>query len=444
MGATEDEEAVEKRGLVKTLTSIAGVDSLSKQISKATSTSAILNLLVSAAPGAAPQNETALQSSLKSIWGTTPSNFYSALSDQILAGIVPALDLTSLSTIVDPTSGPNSVINDNPKEPAQPVYPQKGVKDAPYLLSEQELRQIIQFPEGFTYGQKQPVIFVSGTGVYGYEAFQNNLIKLLTGVDYADPVWINIPKASIPDAQINSEYVAYAINYIAGITNRNVSVITYSQGGPNAQWALTFWPSTRDVVSNFFPVSPDFHGTLMANLLCLNFGGASGLGPCDPSVLQQEYTSDWVKALLAKDQASAWVPTTTFYSGLLDEIVQPQSGSGASAYRFDIRHVGVTNNEAQLVCPGQLAGSFYGHAGMLYNPITFALIQDALTNGGPGQTKRLDLDTVCAPYVAPGLTLTDAVLTSATILLSGLRILAYFPKYLTEPALMAYVNNDVS
>ncbi|KAK7549909.1 hypothetical protein IWX49DRAFT_512517 [Phyllosticta citricarpa] len=434
---------MEKRGLVKALTGV--VDTLSKQISKATSTNDILNLLVSTVPAtAAPTNVTALVSTLQSIWGSTPSNWYSALGAQILAGVIPEISLGSLTTIVDPTTGTSSVANDNTREPSEPVFPLKGSKDAPYSLSEAELREIIYFPEEFTYGQKHPVILIPGTGVYGGETFEHNWAKLLKDVDYADPLWLNIPQASLPDAQVNSEYVAYAINYVAGITNRNVSILTYSQGGPNAQWALTFWPSTRSVVSNFFGVSPDFHGTVMANLLCLNLGGSTGIGPCDPSVLQQEYTADYVQAMLKKDSGSAWVPTTTFYSGLFDEIVQPQGGSGGSGYRFDIRDVGVTNNQPQLICPGKLAGSFYGHAAMLYNPLTFALVKDALINGGPGQVKRIDLDEVCPLYITPELSLTDAILTSGTIILAGIRVLAYFPKYVTEPALMAYVNNDVS
>jgi hypothetical protein len=71
---------------------------------------------------------------------------------------------------------------------------------------------------------------VPGTGNTGYESFNGNFIPLLTGVAYADPVWLNIPVQLLGDIQVNAEYVAYAINYINGITSKNVSVISWSQG----------------------------------------------------------------------------------------------------------------------------------------------------------------------------------------------------------------------
>ncbi len=107
---------------------------------------------------------------------------------------------------------------------------------------------------------------------------------------------------------------------------------------------------------------------------------------------------------------SAYVPTTTVYTGT-DEIVQPQSGTNASAIILDARGVGVSNTQAQIACPGQPAGGPYTHEGMLYNPLSFALAVDALTHPGPGELSRIDLTTVCAEIAAPGLNANDLVLT---------------------------------
>ncbi|KAJ0312416.1 hypothetical protein COL5a_002096 [Colletotrichum fioriniae] len=411
--------------------------------------------------GAGVLNVGDLQTKLGSIWNTgSTGDFYGKLQKQIGQGLVPnnllssfqgllgtgllgSLDLANnANKLIAPLNGIDSTSNNNPVNPAKPVYPKKDASDASYTLSEQQLRQAIYIPQTFTYGQKPPVIFIPGTGVYGGETFSPNLLKLLTNVPYADPVWLNIPGALLGDAQVNSEYVAYAINYINGISNKNSSIISWSQGGLDTQWAFTFWPSTRNAVANFFPVSPDFHGTVLANVLCLSPGNGALNAPCDPSVIQQQYTSVFVNTLRSRGGADAYVPTTTFYSAILDEVVEPQQGTAASAYLTDARRVGVTNIEVQSVCPGRPAGSVYGHATMLFNPLTAALIKDVLQKGpGPAKISNINLNDVCKDFIAPGLNLEDGIATAGSIVAAGIRLLAYLPKLIAEPTLMAYARS---
>lgn len=246
-------------------------------------------------------------------------------------------------------------------------------------------------------------------------------------------MWLNIPDQLLDDAQVNAEYVAYAVNYISGITSCNVSVITWSQGGLDTQWALKYWPSTRNVVSNFIANSPDYHGTVLAYALCPAFPNL----PCPPSIIQQEYNSNFVNTLRSNGGDSAYVPTTTIYSST-DEVVEPQSGTGASAYLLDARNVGVTNNQVQAVCGGHPAGTFYTHEGVLYNPLSFALAKDALTNGGPGQVSRLDLNTVCNEIISPGLNLEDVIITEESIVIAAVSIVLYPDKVTEEPPIMSY------
>ncbi|KAI0423639.1 hypothetical protein F5Y09DRAFT_355110 [Xylaria sp. FL1042] len=407
--------------------------------------STVLKQLLGAKPlKEPPASSDQLRSTLTSIWGNETSlpGFYNKVLAQIEANILPSGSLAALTNLVDPTSGIDSTVNVNHRNPSPPIYPGKSSKDAPYSLLEAQLRAAIYIPPTFTYGQKPPTILLPGTGVYGGETFSNNLAKLLADKSYADPVWLNVPGALLGDAQVNAEYVAYAINYISGISNNvNVSIISWSQGGLDTQWAFTFWPSTRSVVSDFVPVSPDFHGTILANALCLSTGkGTANLDPCDPSVIQQDYNSNFVKTLRARGGADAYVPTTTLYSAFLDEIVEPQQGTAASAYLGDARAVGVINIEVQSVCADKLAGSFYGHAQMLFNPLTAAMVADALTHAGPGSLSRVDLSNVCTDYIAPGLTLEDAITTAGEIVAAAIRLLAYFPKLVDEPTIMAYAS----
>lgn len=338
--------------------------------------------------------------------------------------------------------GENSVSNINLRAPARPIFPKKAPTDAPYSLSEAQLRAAIYIPPGFTYGRKPPTIFVPGTGAYGGINFGSNLRKLLTNVPYADPVWVNIPGANLGDVQVTSEYVAYAINYISGISQaKNVSVVSWSQGGLNTQWAFTFWPSTRGVVSDFIPVSGDFRGTVLASALCLSPGGADALQApyCAPAFQQQEANSALIAAFQRRGGGSAYVPTTSLWSGFFDEIVQPQSGASASAFLQGAAGL-VTNNEYQKMCPeGSRGAGFYGHAIALYHPLAYALVVDALTHDGPGLVGRLDLESVCAVDSAPGLTVGDNLQTANLIPLALVLDLLYQPKMLQEPPLKAYV-----
>jgi len=383
-------------------------------------------------PTATPTSIPEATSILSSIFSAAPTDLYDNIIELVANDFSPG-NLGQVETTY--SAGCNSMTNSNPRNPSDTIYPKKSSQDAPYSLTEQQLREVIYIPSTFTYGQIPPLVMVPGTGSTGCLTFGANFIPQFTGSSFADPVWLNIPGFLLGDAQVNAEYVAYAINYISGISNNvNVSVIAWSQGNLDTQWALKYWPSTRNITSDFISISPDFHGTELAYITCPEFPKL----PCAPSVIQQAYNSNFVTTIRENGGDSAYVPTTTIYSGFYDEIVEPQQGTGASAYINDARNVGVTNNEAQIVCNGQLAGGFYTHEGMLYNPLAYALAVDALQNPGPGEPSRLNLPSVCSEIVSPGLSLADVLATEGNIPVAGAAILLYTPKVLTEPPIMAY------
>jgi hypothetical protein len=65
-----------------------------------------------------------------------------------------------------------------------------------------------------------------------------NFEKLFARTDYADPVYINIPGNQLADIQVESEYIAYAINQISVISShKNVSMLSWSAGSKDGQWA---------------------------------------------------------------------------------------------------------------------------------------------------------------------------------------------------------------
>jgi hypothetical protein len=233
------------------------------------------------------------------------------------------------------------------------------------------------------------------------------------------------------------------MNYISGVSsNKNVSVISWSQGGLNTQWALKYWPSTRSITSNFIAISPDYRGTVEAFLACP--GGIIDVLVCAPSLFQQRSASNFVNTLRSNGGDSAYVPTTTVFSAT-DEVVQPQSGALASALINDARGVGTSNNQVQTVCAGATAGGFYTHEGVLYNPLAGALAVDALKNGGPGQIARIDKMATCVEATTPGLGVADVLGTESTIVDAVVNILLFPQRSVQEPAIMAYAvtNNKI-
>ncbi|KAJ5825913.1 hypothetical protein N7474_003051 [Penicillium riverlandense] len=354
------------------------------------------------------------------------------------AGLIPSQIASFLNGYLDTEL--NSRNNSNPAV-KQNIYPNKAAADAPYSVPESTLRAAIHIPDSFSFGRNgnTPVILVPGTAIPAGTTYYYSFSKLANSSAGIDVVWVNMPRASLSDAQVNAEYVAYAINYISALSaGQSVGVISWSQGGLDTQWALKYWPSTRPVVADFVAISPDFHGTVEANFLC----PALDYSACTPSIFQQEWTAQFIQVLRADDGDSAYVPTTTVYSSS-DEIVEPQSGgSNASAFLRDARGVGVTNAHLQTVCADKPAGGFYTHEGVLYNPLAWALAADAISHQGPANLARIDLASVCQQAVPPALGLDDVLGTEGLLLVAVAEILAYQPRATSEPPVKAYAKQN--
>lgn len=373
-------------------------------------------------------------SAVQSIYSNDVGNIVVASQDTIQKSLASKSVLDVLNGYSN--NSIDSTNNTGNPAPSQTIYPSKSPNDAPYSVSQQDLQDAIYIPSSFSYGKngKKPVILIPGTavpaGITYYFSFEN----LAQAAPSADVCWVNIPGASLGDAQVNSEYVAYAMNYISAISSgANVSIISWSQGGLDTQWALKYWPSTQSVLEDFIAISPDFHGTTEADFLC---PGLDKLA-CTPSIWQQRYDANFVSALRKNGGDSAYVPTTSIYSSS-DQIVQPQSGTNASAYMLDTRGVGVTNNELQTVCAGQPAGGIYSHEGVLYNSLAWALAVDALNNPGPGEPSRLNLTQVCSELIAPELNLEDVLGTEGLLFIAMAEIGQYQPKTSSEPPTASY------
>ncbi|KAI2722563.1 hypothetical protein CBS147332_3492 [Penicillium roqueforti] len=331
--------------------------------------------------------------------------------DTVSLGLVP----TTILDIIDGITNHeiNSIANNNTKTPSPRIHPTRSFGDAPYDIPKDTLRSAIYIPTTFSYGSnnKIPVLLVPGTADPAGSTYYFNYAKLFAANPHTDPVWVNIPDTSLGDIQSNAEYVAYAINYISGLSGRPIGVLSWSQGSVDVQWALKYWPSTRAAVSDFMAVSSDFHGTLVATLCVL----AEPF--CTPAVQQQGV-----------------------YSGD-DAIVQPQSGGWASAALADVRGVGVSNVQVQVACAGRAAGGLYSHSSLLLNPLAYALFVDALVHEGPGKLERIDLDAVCGESLAPGLDVDDFLgMEAVSDVVGVLNVLLFGYSGSEEPPLRDYVH----
>ena len=434
---------IERRGLLRSLGGVLGdiIEPMNNILEGKTNSDDpygdVLNIMKPLKATTRPSDSQQACATVSSLMAAspTPKNIIDTAARLVAQGLTTDNVESALSFVDGVLTGENSENNINPKNPTPAAYPKAGASDAPYSLSEAQLRAVIHIPDSFQYGKPgapQPIILVPGTGNTGYITFSGNMIPLLQGSDIADPVWLNIPGYLLNDAQVNAEYVAYAINYIYGISNqRQIAIGAWSQGNIDAQWAYKYWPSTRARVTDHVGFSPDYHGTVLANVI--EIPGE----PLPPSVLQQNYDSKFIETLRSNGGDSSYVPTTNIYSAT-DEVVQPQFDEKASGRLLDARGVGASNNEVQDVCDLEIAGTLYTHEGVLYNPLSFALLKDALAHNGTGQPSRLDLESVCDTYLTPGLNLADFLLTENSILVAGLAILVYPDKVHEEPPIKAY------
>lgn len=165
---TQDHAAeLEERGLVSDL--VGDLDNLAASATGTAAYTSALSLLTSATPTATPTAASQCISALSSVFeaSPTPSNIYAAVAKMASAGLMADDPGTLLGFVQGAASGENSMTNNNPKNPTPAVYPNANPSDAPYDLTEAQLREVIYIPSTFQYGASgapQPIILVPGTG----------------------------------------------------------------------------------------------------------------------------------------------------------------------------------------------------------------------------------------------------------------------------------------
>lgn len=201
--------------------------------------------------------------------------------------------------------------------------------------------------------------------------------------------------------QISAEYVAYNLHQISTLSGGlKTAVISHSQGGPNTQWALRFWPSTQQVTRAFVALSPDFAGIELfeSKLSKICVGDL-----CQASIWQQSAGSNYYKAM-HDDSFGEQVPTTAIWSSFDGVVMPPEENAqlpGAVVY------------SVQDVCPGRLTN----HITMTIDAVAYAFALDALSHGGRASQSRVHW-TNCFKIAAPNMNV--SVVKSLTALFDDL------------------------
>lgn len=258
--------------------------------------------------------------------------------------------------------------------PIERYFPSNFARDADpaYSVNTNALAAALTCPYGNPTASSPPVLLVHGTTSTGEESWGDDYVPALRDNGYT-ACYLTLPNRAMGDMQVSAEYVAYSIHAISQLAGgAKTSVISHSQGGPNTQWALRFFPSTRELVKSFVALSPDFTGITVLgsrlNKICLG-------SDCQASLLQQSAGSLYYEAL-HRENFQALVPTTAIYTQF-DGIVNPP--------KQNAQLPGATVVAVQSLCP--LRGTT--HPAMTVDSAAFELALDALNHGGKSSVMRL-------------------------------------------------------
>ncbi|KAA1093983.1 hypothetical protein PGT21_005375 [Puccinia graminis f. sp. tritici] len=294
-----------------------------------------------------------------------------------------SLPLSKRQTLLDIISG-NDRFYDVTASPEGPLPPQVP-GDAPWTQAESSYQKMISCPLGIQNKERGIVLLVPGTAGSANEAFKSSAYYQVLPSQGFDVCWVDTPNYSLTDMQLAAEFVAYAIKSLAPQsinTGGKINIVSYSQGGPNVQWASTFWPSIHKLITGHISLSPSMRGTLSSLILCPASNIAGG---CLPSILQQTKGSNYMNAANSlkdtRSAAYALIPTTIIYT-LSDEIVTPQLGYSASS-----RLIGASNIVLQSICPLSFD---VDHLGIPGDVGAYGIALDALLNGRPAHPSTVD------------------------------------------------------
>ncbi len=239
----------------------------------------------------------------------------------------------------------------------------------------------------------EPVLLSPATGVTPGQNYSRNYETAFTAQHRA---WcaLTMPHRTLGDIQTAAEYLVFGIRRMHARAGRRIAVMGHSQGGMSMRWALRFWPDTRRMVDDVVGMAGSNHGTTALHQCVV------GLTRCPPAVWQQGAGARFIQALNSRAETFAGISYTEVFTHT-DEVVQPNSTDATSSSALHTGRGRISNVATQDVCPADVDEHLL--VGTV-DPVTYALVMDALTHRGPADPARID-GSVCQqvyqPYVDP-------------------------------------------
>jgi pimeloyl-ACP methyl ester carboxylesterase len=272
---------------------------------------------------------------------------------------------------------------------------------------------------------RNPVLLIHGTFADSEINWRWNYQKVLPEMRGETACTLDLPEVASGDAQLSTEYVVRAIRFMAERSERRVAIISHSQGGLEARWALKWWPDLRRLVSDVVMFVPPNHGAVFTDRFC------SDPGSCAAAMYQMRSDSNFLAVLNGGRHAFGRVAMTSIVTNDDAVFVLPEQGllGGSSRQIADVA--------LQDLCPGHQAQ----HNDLPFDGPGYAIATDALDHPGPADLSRIDAGAACADDTMPGV---DRAYATSRLAGYSATLAGYLgpngPKAEGEPPLAPYVN----
>jgi len=297
-----------------------------------------------------------------------------------------------------------------------------------------ELRRSLHCSGRLGGATEEPVLLSPATGVTPKQNYSWNYERAFTA-QHRPWCAVTMPYHTLGDIQTAGEYLVHAIRVMHARAGRRIAVLGHSQGGMSMRWALRFWPDTRRMVDDVIGMAGSNHGTT-APTNCI-----AGMTKCPPASWQQKAGARFIQALNSRTETFRHISYTEIFTHT-DEVVQPNSTDATSSSALHTGAGRITNVATQDICPTDT----YEHLNVgTVDPVTYALVMDALNHDGPAEPARINR-SVCQSVYQPGVDPSSAN-TYEQVLMSAPGLLAVStpfvnvvgaPEVTSEPKLRCY------